>query len=63
MVIDLTHETGYGDGMTIDDEGMLWIAFYGGWRVGRYDPKTGKLLQEIELPVANVTCCTFGGLI
>jgi sugar lactone lactonase YvrE len=61
VVIDLTHETGYADGMTIDDEGMLWIAFYGGWRVGRYDPLTGELLTHTELPVANVTCCTFGG--
>lgn len=61
VAIDLTHETGYGDGMTIDEEGMLWIAFYGGWRVARYDPNTGKLLQEIEVPAANATCCTFGG--
>lgn len=61
VVIDLTHEQGFADGMTIDEEGMLWIAFYGGWRVARYDPVTGKLLQQIELPVANVTCCTFGG--
>ena len=61
VVIDLTHESGYADGMTIDEEGMLWIAFYAGWRVDRYDPNTGKLLQQIELPVANVTSCTFGG--
>jgi sugar lactone lactonase YvrE len=61
VVIDVTHEKGYADGMTIDEEGMLWIAFYGGWRVARYDPDTGSLLKEIELPVANATCCTFGG--
>ena len=61
VVIDLTHEQGFADGMTIDEEGMLWIAFYGGWRVARYDPATGKLLQQIELPVANVTSCAFGG--
>ena len=61
VVVDLTHESGYADGMTIDEEGMLWIAFYGGWRVARYDPETGRLLQQIELPAANVTSCTFGG--
>src|SRR5205809_7284006 len=61
VVVDLTHESGYADGMTIDEEGRLWIAFYGGWRVATYDPDTGKLLHQIELPVANVTCCTFGG--
>lgn len=61
VAIDLTHENGNADGMTIDEEGMLWIAFYGGWRVARYDPQTGKLLKQIELPVKNVSCCTFGG--
>ncbi len=61
VVVDLTHEQGFADGMTIDEEGMLWVAFYDGWRVARYNPQTGKVLQQIELPVANVTSCTFGG--
>ena len=61
VVVDLTNESGYPDGMTIDEDGMLWIAFYDGWRVTRYDPTTGNILQHIELPVANVTSCTFGG--
>ncbi len=61
VAVDLTHENGYADGMTIDSEGMLWIAFFGGWRVGRYNPDSGQLLSQVELPVANVTCCTFGG--
>ena len=42
VAIDLTHEDGHADGMTIDEEGMLWIAFYGGWRVARYNPETGN---------------------
>lgn len=61
VAIDLTHENGYADGMTIDEEGMLWIAFFSGWRVARYNPLTGEFLTQIELPVANVSCCTFGG--
>lgn len=61
IAVDLTHENGFADGMTIDEEGMLWIAFYGGWRVARYDPQTGEFLKQVELPVENVTCCTFGG--
>jgi sugar lactone lactonase YvrE len=61
VVVDLTHEKGFADGMTIDEEGMLWVAFYDGWRVARYNPGTGDLIQQIDLPVANVTCCTFGG--
>jgi sugar lactone lactonase YvrE len=61
VAVDLTHENGFADGMTIDDEGMLWIAFYSGWRVARYNPENGGLLKQIELPVENVSCCTFGG--
>ena len=61
VAVDLTHENGYADGMTIDEEDMLWIAFYGGWRVARYNPLTGEFLTQVELPVANVTSCTFGG--
>ena len=61
VAVDLTHENGFADGMTIDEEGMLWIAFFSGWRVARYNPETGELLKQIELPVENVSCCTFGG--
>ncbi|MFD2719625.1 SMP-30/gluconolactonase/LRE family protein [Hymenobacter monticola] len=60
-VIQFTAGDGYPDGMTIDAEGMLWVAFWGGWRVGRYNPHTGQLLHCIWLPVAQVTSCTFGG--
>ncbi|HEY4324024.1 MAG TPA: SMP-30/gluconolactonase/LRE family protein [Mucilaginibacter sp.] len=54
---------GFGDpdGMTIDTEGMLWIAFWDGWKIGRWNPISGKLLFTINLPVAKVTSCTFGG--
>jgi sugar lactone lactonase YvrE len=49
------------DGMCTDSEGMLWVAFWGGGRVGRYDPATGKQLAEIEVPALHVTSCCFGG--
>lgn len=49
------------DGMTIDAEGNLWIAFCHGACVRCYDPKSGKLLQEIELPCLETTACAFGG--
>jgi sugar lactone lactonase YvrE len=52
---------GVPDGICIDSEGMLWIAFYGGGRVGRYDPTGGNLIHEIKLPVKNTTSCCFGG--
>lgn len=59
--IDISEEEGFPDGMTIDMEGMLWIALWDGWKVVRYNPRTGKKLDTIQLPVARVTSCTFGG--
>jgi sugar lactone lactonase YvrE len=52
---------GSPDGMTIDAEGMLWVAYWGGWRVVRWNPHTGEALAIIELPVERVTAPWFGG--
>jgi sugar lactone lactonase YvrE len=49
------------DGMCVDKEGMLWIGFWGGGRVGRYNPETGEHLQDIAVPAPHVTSCCFGG--
>ncbi len=54
-------EHGWLDGMCIDAEGMLWTAHWGGGRVNRWDPRSGRLLETVTLPVANVTSCAFGG--
>jgi sugar lactone lactonase YvrE len=60
-IIKIAPDEGYPDGMTIDSEGKLWIAIWGGGKVKRYDPDTGQLLDELHLPVSLVTSCTFGG--
>lgn len=52
---------GYPDGMAIDEEGMLWIAHWGGYGVYRWNPISGVLLQKIAVPVPNVASCAFGG--
>lgn len=49
------------DGMTIDQEGMLWIAEWGGFGVSRWNPGTGEQLARVEVPVKLVTSCTFAG--
>lgn len=59
--IKVPRELGTPDGMCIDREGMLWVAHYGGFGVYRWDPKTGKLLEKVKLPVPHVTSCCFGG--
>jgi len=61
VVIEVDPKLGKPDGMTIDAEGMLWIARFRGGCVQRWDPAEGKLLQQIDLPVSNVTACAFGG--
>lgn len=60
-VINFSGVEGLPDGMTIDEEGMLWIAHWGGSKVSRWDPKKGNQLMEIIIPAINVTSCTFGG--
>ncbi|MGN6619271.1 MAG: SMP-30/gluconolactonase/LRE family protein [Ilyomonas sp.] len=54
-------EDGSPDGMTIDENDHLWVALWGGNAVGCYDPKTGKLIQKVEVPAPNITSCAFGG--
>lgn len=53
-------EWGSPDGMTVDADGHLWIAFCGSGSVRRFDPD-GSLVAIIELPVSQVTSCAFGG--
>jgi sugar lactone lactonase YvrE len=48
--------------MTIDADGNLWVAQFGGSRVGCYSPESGRKIDEVRLPVTNVTSCAFGGL-
>lgn len=53
-------DEGSPDGMTVDSEGCLWIAQWGGARVCRYSAD-GALLATIRMPVSQPTSCVFGG--
>lgn len=52
---------GYPDGMTIDENGNLWICFYGGSKVCCFNPTTGKEVTRISVPTQCPTSCAFGG--
>jgi len=61
IIIKVDENDGYPDGMTIDSQGMLWVAHWGGWQVTRWNPETGEKIFALPVPVSNVTSCTFGG--
>ncbi len=58
--VEVLPDYGIPDGLTVDSEGCVWCAFYGGGKVTRYDPK-GKKMLEVPLPVSQPTSCIFGG--
>ena len=54
------HERGLPDGSAIDAEGHLWNCRYGGGCVLRVAPD-GTVARVLEMPVTDITTCTFGG--
>jgi sugar lactone lactonase YvrE len=59
-VVHVDPEQGAPDGLTLDSEGGVWVALFGGGAVHRYSPE-GKLEEVIEVEPRQVTACTFGG--
>ncbi|WP_440658595.1 SMP-30/gluconolactonase/LRE family protein [Ensifer adhaerens] len=53
-------DRGAPDGSAIDSEGFLWNCRYGGGCIARVAPD-GSLAETIDMPVTNITTCTFGG--
>jgi len=53
-------DRGWPDGSAIDSEGYLWNCRFGGGCIVRIAPD-GSVDRVIDLPVTNVTTCTFGG--
>jgi sugar lactone lactonase YvrE/DNA-binding IclR family transcriptional regulator len=58
--ITLRANEGTPDGLTVDEEGCLWVAVWDAWRVSRYSPQ-GEELLRIKMPVPRPTSCCFGG--
>ena len=57
--VSIDESAGIPDGLTVDDEGGVWVALYGGSCVHRYD-ESGHLDAVLEVPAKNVTSCCFG---
>ncbi len=60
VLTDLRDAPGVPDGMTIDDDGCLWVAFCGGGELRRITP-SGALDQVLPIPATLVTSVEFGG--
>jgi sugar lactone lactonase YvrE len=49
------------DGLTVDADGGVWVAVWGGYAVLHHDPG-GKVIETVDLPAAaRVSSCVFGG--
>ncbi len=59
-LITIDPDVGLPDGLTVDADGYIWVAIWGGGAVHRYTP-SGDLESEIRLPVSQVTSLAFGG--
>ena len=60
-VVSTKHHEASPDGMAIDAEGNLWIAFCHGACVCCFSPESGEELRKIDLPCLETTACAFGG--
>jgi sugar lactone lactonase YvrE len=61
VAVEVPESMGWPDGMTSDMEGRLWIALWGGSRVSKWDPATGRLEAEVAVPALHTSSCVFGG--
>jgi gluconolactonase len=59
-LVKFDQSDGMPDGGCTDSEGGMWVGFWGGSHIRRYD-SAGKKTHEIKMPVKNVTSCAFAG--
>lgn len=52
---------GKPDGLTVDAEDNILLAFWDGYGILHLDGKTGETIRKIETPCPKASCCAFGG--
>jgi sugar lactone lactonase YvrE len=57
---DLSRAEGVPDGLTVDADGCIWVAMWGGGVLRRFAP-SGEQDAVLPVPVSNPTSCAFGG--
>jgi D-xylonolactonase len=58
--LKFTPEDGYPDGMVVDVDGCIWMAFYESWALRRFSPDA-TLVEERRLPIRRGLRPAFGG--
>jgi sugar lactone lactonase YvrE/DNA-binding IclR family transcriptional regulator len=53
-------DEGRPDGLTVDQDGCLWVALWDGWSVRRFAPD-GRMMSDLRMPVPRPTSVAFGG--
>ncbi|GGM94890.1 SMP-30/gluconolactonase/LRE family protein [Streptomyces fuscichromogenes] len=59
-LVTIEEGAGHPDGLTVDADGCVWVALWGGAAVRRYTPE-GELDRVVPLPATLTTACAFGG--
>jgi sugar lactone lactonase YvrE len=57
---DLSGADGVPDGLTVDADGYVWVAMWGGGALRRFNP-SGQPDAVLPVPVSRPTSCAFGG--
>jgi sugar lactone lactonase YvrE len=60
-VVTIPEGMGGPDGLTVDAEGMIWVALWGAGCVVRVDPSTSEFLACYALPARKTSCPVFAG--
>ncbi len=59
-LVTIDPDEGTPDGLTVDAEGCVWVALWGGGQVRRFAPD-GTLIDTLHFPVRRTSACAFGG--
>lgn len=60
VLIEIPANEGIPDGMTVDAEGCIWSAIWGGAKIVRFDPD-GTRMSSIDIPAVQSSSVMFGG--
>jgi D-xylonolactonase len=60
VLVQVPHDEGLPDGLTVDAEGFLWSAQWYGSCVVRYDPE-GRVERRLQTPAKQTSSVAFGG--